>query len=105
MHWGYVLVFLVLCLFAFADGSKFPPPDQLPARPELPDPLVMLNGEKVQTRDRWEALRRPELKELFQRYMYGYFPPPPDRLSSRVLHEDAKAFSGKATLRELEIAF
>src|SRR5262249_55972618 len=54
----------------------FPPADQLPSRPEMPDPLVLLDGRKVINREQWEKDRRPELKELFQHYMYGYLPPP-----------------------------
>src|SRR5262249_35595628 len=43
--------------------------------------------------------RRPELKQLFQTYMYGKLPAP-RKVEAEVLHEDTKAFDGKATLRE-----
>ena len=56
--------------------TQFPEADKLPSRPELPDPLVMFNGERVASREQWFDKRRPELKALFQHYMYGYAPPP-----------------------------
>ena len=30
-------------------GTAFPAVSELPARPELPDPLLMFNGERVKT--------------------------------------------------------
>ena len=57
-----------------AANSAFPDPKDLPSRPELPDPLVMLDGTKVATKEQWVEKRRPELKDLFQHYMYGTIP-------------------------------
>jgi hypothetical protein len=85
--------------------ADFPPPDKLPPRPEMPNPLVMLDGTKVTTKADWEAKRRPELKELFQHYMYGRFPAKPEKVAAKVLFEDTKAFDGKGTLREVELTF
>src|SRR5690349_2149109 len=82
-----------------------PPPDKLPQRPEMPDPTVMLDGTKVTTRSDWETKRRPELKELFQHYMYGKFPAKPEKVTAKVLFEDANALGGKGTLREVELTF
>jgi len=76
--------------------------DKLPANAEFPDPLVMLDGTKVTTREQWFDKRRPELKQLFQTYMYGKLPAP-RKFEVEVLHEDAKAFDGKATLREIAL--
>lgn len=101
--------FMILCgvvtVVAVVRPADFPPPDQLPRRPELPDPLVMLDGTRVTTRADWEARRRPELKALFEHYMYGRFPAKPERVTAKVLFEEPRAFAGKATLREVEIRF
>ncbi|MDB5313192.1 MAG: acetylxylan esterase [Gemmataceae bacterium] len=88
-----------------AVSADFPPPDKLPAKPGLPDPTVMLDGSKTTTKDQWEAKRKPELKTLFQHYMYGRYPAKPETVTGKVLFEDAKAFGGKGTLREVEITF
>ncbi|HKB04808.1 MAG TPA: acetylxylan esterase [Gemmataceae bacterium] len=82
--------------------ADFPAPKDLPSRPELPDPLVMMDGTKVTTKEQWTDKRRPELKALFQHYMYGTMPPPTS-VKAKVLHQDPKAFGGKATLREVAL--
>lgn len=80
--------------------ADLPEPEKLPARAELPDPLEMLDGTKVKTKDDWFKKRRPELKELFQHYMYGHFPPAP-KVTAKVLRVDKEALGGKATLKEI----
>ena len=90
---------------AVAVAADFPPPDKLPSVPGLPDPLVMMDGSKVTTKEEWGAKRRPELKELFQHYMYGRQPPKPEAVTGKVLFEDAQAFGGKGMLKEVEVTF
>jgi hypothetical protein len=85
-------------------AEGFPEPDKLPSHPEFPDPLVSFNGDRIASKKQWIEKRRPELKVLFQHYMYGYFPPPA-KIAAKVELEDAKAFDGKATLREVTISF
>lgn len=94
-----------LAVTTAAVSADFPPPDKLSPHPGLPDPTVMFDGTKVTTRAEWEAKRRPELKELFQHYMYGRYPAKPEKVTAKVLFEDAKALGGKATLKEAEITF
>ena len=83
-------------------GSKsFPAPDALPALAALPDPLTTFLGQPVKTRDDWEKLRAPELRALFQHYMYGRRPPGVRPVEGKVIREDKAALGGKATLREV----
>lgn len=95
----------LLLMSAVALPADLPPPDKLPSSAEFPDVLTMRDGTKIGTQQDWEAKRRPELKELFQHYMYGRFPAKPEKVSAKVLFEDAKAFDGKGTLREVELTF
>ncbi|MBE7501725.1 MAG: acetylxylan esterase [Verrucomicrobiales bacterium] len=88
-----------------ATAATFPPPADLPARPEPPDPLACLEGQVVQTAGEWERLRRPELKALFQHYMYGHLPPPPKAWQAEVRREDAAALGGQAALREVILSW
>src|SRR5262245_66178393 len=81
---------VLLALTASTARADFPPVAKLPSRPELPDPLVMLNGKRVTTKEQWYKQRRPELKALFQHYMYGTMPPGPARLHARVERVDQK---------------
>ncbi len=91
-------------LFAGRAGAAYPEAKDLPSRPELPDPLVMLDGSKVAAKEDWAAKRRPELKALFQHYMYGTIPPVM-KFQVKPLHKDAQALGGKATVEEVGLDF
>src|SRR5262249_49758864 len=86
-------------------AADFPAPASLPSRPELPDPLVMMDGTKVTSVAEGNSKRKPELKELFQHYMYGYLPAKPQSWKHDVLFSDEKFLDGKATLSESRITF
>ena len=64
--------------------ASFPEPSALPSQAALPDPLVMFDGRRVTSRDQWFKERRPELKALFQHYMYGAIPPKPAHVQVKV---------------------
>ena len=53
---------------ANADESKANP------YPDLPDPLVLNNGQKVTSPKMWWKLRRPEIKEYFDKDIFGRVP-------------------------------
>jgi hypothetical protein len=42
--------------------------------PNLPDPLTMNDGRKVTTAKMWLEERRPELIEMYSKYVYGFVP-------------------------------
>jgi hypothetical protein len=85
---------------AAATGQpSFPEPAALPSQAELPDPLVMFNGKRVTSREQWVKERRPELKALFEHYMYGSIPPKPAHLQVRRIAEYPDFLGGKATLK------
>lgn len=94
-------------LIAPAMGAEFPDVSRLPSRVGLPDPLVMLDGTLVKSASEWEQRRRPELKELFRYYMYGYTPPAPRAEEMRFVVEqkDEKYFGGKATRKLVAIYY
>src|ERR1700691_1193146 len=50
--------------------------DETKANPfsELPDPLVLKDGQKVTTPAMWWDQRRPELIEMYSKYVYGRVP-------------------------------
>lgn len=103
-HAAVIALIVALCQSAFA--ADFPYVDALPSHWELPDPLVMLDGTKVTTAADWYAKRQPELRELFQHYMYGYLPPKPQRVVvEEVLFTDDQFLGGKATISESRLAF
>lgn len=99
---GVIAAILLAGAPAFAG---FPDVSQLPLRPGLPDPLVRLDGERVTSPEDWLRTRRPELKALFQHYMYGVMPPAPRSITAKVERADGSWFGGKATKKEVTIAF
>ena len=102
-HWLAVMLSLV-SLFSGRGMAEFPEAAKLPSQAGLPDPLVMLDGAKVATKEQWINQRRPELKALFAHYMYGNLPAV-RKFEVKSLHKDPKAMGGKATLEEIGLDF
>jgi hypothetical protein len=105
-----LLSLAMLCVFVAAAQADFPEVSKLPSQPGLPDPLLMSGGEPgrpkpVADKEHWIGKRRPELKALFQHYMYGYAPAAPARVTPTIEREDSRFFGGKATKKEVTIAF
>ena len=92
--------FLSPLLAVTALAADFPVPEKLPASAALPDPLVMRDGTRVTTKEQWLTKRAPELRALFEHYMYGARPQP-RAVTGKIIREDKAAFGGKATLREV----
>lgn len=86
-------------------AENWPAVDDLPVRPELPDPLVMFDGSPVETTRQWHEQRRPELLDLFAHYMYGRMPAAPPEVRSELLVRDDQALDGRATLEVRRLRF
>lgn len=78
---------------------------QLSATESLPDPLVMFDGKRIESAAEWNSQRVPELKALFQHYMYGPIPPAPKDLAFEVHRTNDQFLHGAATLKEVDIRF
>jgi hypothetical protein len=85
-------------------AGELPDVDSLPSVAELPDPLKMFDGTPVETKEQWETRRKPELKTLFQHYMYGYLPEAPQVTATKV-SEHSDLFGGKATMKQVTLSF
>jgi hypothetical protein len=72
---------------------------------ELPDPLVMVNGERVEGDDAWFGRRRPEILELFRTHVYGRSPGRPESMSFDVFEVERNALGGKATRKQVRVNF
>jgi hypothetical protein len=82
--------------------AEFPELDKLLAHKDFPDPLVMLDGRRVTNKDMWFKERVPELKNLFQHYMYGKMPAAV-AVEAKVEYVNPKALGGKATLKDITL--
>jgi len=80
------------------DESKVPPYT-------LPDPLVLADGKKVADARTWIEKRRPELLRLFETHVYGRTPAGGPKARFQVTKVDAAALGGRATRKEVAIAF
>ncbi len=82
---------------------SFPEPASLAAQASLPDALRMFDGRMVTSRAQWVNQRRPELKALFQHYMYGQLPPAPAKVNASVDGQYSDFLQGTATLKLLTL--
>jgi hypothetical protein len=80
------------------DESKVP-------RYTLPDPLELLNGEKVEDVKTWVKLRRPEIFKMFAEEVYGKAPGKPENMTFEVLESNDKALDGRATRKQVAVYF
>lgn len=98
------LAFSAATFAAETPEKKLFPPDapDMPAY-TLPDPLTALDGKKITTAEQWQKVRRPEVLELFRKYVYGRVPATPYEKSFKVVNQDPKAMDGAATLKQIEI--
>lgn len=71
----------------------------------LPDPLILQNGQKVTSADRWFHQRRPEILRLFQEDEYGRSPGRPRDLSFRLVERNDHALGGTAIREQVTIRF
>jgi len=78
---------------------SLPEVSALPSQSPLPDPLIMLDGQRVSSPSEWFHQRRPELKAMFEHYVYGAIPPKPTELRTKRVGEYSDFLNGKATLK------
>ena len=82
------------------------PPDfaSMPSIPELPEPLVIAeNGEStaIESEEQWRR-RREQIRQEFERWIYGSVPPAPDNLEAKVLDERQE---GDVVIRRVLLEF
>ncbi len=86
----------------FADEA-YPPAEMLPTINGLPDAFVGFDGSAVKTPEDWFQKRRPELKRLFARYVYGEAPATTKvtAVESRTVRK--MIFGGKGLLEQIPL--
>ncbi len=102
MKYG-VLFMAAIATSAF--GAGFTGAVDVPEEVALPDPLVLQNGKKVESAEQWRNERRPELVEMFQKYVYGHLPPKPEKMSVTVERVNTNLFDGAATKSEVTLKY
>jgi hypothetical protein len=115
-----VLLFLVLQVTAQNDAGSQAPPATVAVRsksdrpkpnydeakvPEytLPALLTTATGEKVDDARHWKKVRRPEILELYRKYVFGRVPETSYEKTFKVVDVDKHAINGMATLKKVDI--
>jgi|GEM_PF-534743 len=72
----------------------------------LPQPLWLADGTKVAGAEMWRTRRRPEILELFRKYVYGRAPVGrPKGMTFKVFDLKHKALNGLATRKQVTVNF
>ena len=72
----------------------------------LPNPLVLSDGTRVTNAETWRTKRRPEILELFRKYVYGRAPVgKPKNMAFKVFDLERKALAGLATRKQVTVNF
>ena len=109
---------IALCLLAFVVSGQQPnaPPTNVAGIPvnydearvgtyNLPDPLVLANGQPVRAAKSWYQKRRPEIVHLFEENQFGRSPGRPAEMIFDVFDKGTPALDGKAIRRQVTIYF
>lgn len=75
----------------------------LPARPEMPDAMLMNDGTKVTTPAQWRK-RRAEMKQILEYYFTGIAPPPPGKVKGKEI-KSQMVMDGKVKYRLIHLTF
>lgn len=70
---------------------------------ELQDPLVTIEGSRINTTEEWLNLRRPQIMGMFASTIYGRVPEPesPVLVEYKTLSEDKDFFDGRCTRKHI----
>ena len=71
----------------------------------LPDPLILSDGQPVKDAATWFQRRRPEILELYRRFIYGRVPPHTPKATVSIESTDPSALSGSAVRKVVVIRF
>ena len=71
----------------------------------LPDPLVALDGKKVDNARQWTRNRRGEILDLFETHVYGKAPGRPEKMTFDVFDDEKKALDGIARRKQIAVNF
>jgi hypothetical protein len=69
----------------------------------LPELLTTTDGEKIDDARDWKKVRRPEILELYRKYVFGRVPETSYEKTFKVVEVDKNAINGMATLKKVDI--
>ncbi len=72
---------------------------------KLPDPLKISAFKKVKNEKTWIKKRRPEIFQLFEKYVYGKAHGKPENIKFKIHSIDLNALNGKAVSKQVSVYF
>ena len=74
---------------------------------ELQDPLISVEGKRINTKEEWINARRPQIMGMFASTVYGRVPEPesPIILRNEILNIDVNFLDGKCTRKLIKLTF
>ncbi len=104
-----ILLVLLLCIIFFPEGlaqsrevnydeSKVP-------QYTLPELLITTAGKRIESKEDWEKVRRPELLKIFSEQMYGTTPGDKIKVEYTVLEKKQGVLNGLADRQQIEFTF
>lgn len=102
----YLLVMFLLTAFnlSHAQSNGYNYDESKVPEYELPNPLVFLSGDTVQSGDEWKE-RRAEIYTMFENHVYGKTPNEKVDYSFQLNKSIPDFMDGKATLKEIDLIF
>ncbi len=86
----------------YAESYDFKPVQELERHVGLQDPFIKPDGERIETKEEWEA-QRQYIKAMLAHYQYGEMPPTPENvIVSETLSEDI--YNGRATRKNYKLS-
>ena len=70
----------------------------------LPELLKSQSGEEINSAEKWNAIRRPDILKLFEDNVYGQVPKDFDKIEFNLAEENENALNGKATYKKIAIS-
>ena len=106
MRWFGGLLGVVLALSPLqSQAQEFNYSESKVPQYQLPDPLLMLDGTRVETAGQWTQKRRAEVHQLFTTEMYGRSPGRPEGLHFETLETSAGALGGTTVRKQVRVYF
>ena len=100
--WTFLATLLVLAPYSMTLSAP-PSSRKGNAGPKLPDPLITNSGRRITSARDWKSQRRDELKDQFERLMYGPIPKPPKEVEVVTQLVDPHYLEGRATLKVIQL--
>ena len=100
----YPVIFL-LAIFSFNAYSQVKCDEAKIPEYKLPEMLISSNGKEIQTPEDWINIRRPEIINLFEEYVYGRFPGTDLKMEFKTAKTDVNALCGKAVQKNIVVCF